>query len=168
VLPATLVAVMMASALVKLGTRLRDNRSCDRGAALADPDCYSESQRAFFAAAMEAGRATPPSAVFLSSKEGTLHYLSGRRAVRELEAVRLDAPRLRSYLKLHGAEFILLSHTHLDQWTLARPLRDLCPSLEVVRVFDAHTALLRLVPGAARDGGRAGCAAIRRFAAAPW
>ena len=111
---------------------------------------------------------TPPTAVFLSSKEGTLYYLSGRRSVQELAAVQLDAPRLRSFLRDNDAEYILLSQTHLDQRALTRPLRQMCKSLEVVRAFADHTVLLRLVPGRARDGGLAGCAAVARYAATPW
>jgi hypothetical protein len=167
-LPTIFSTVMIAWGISALSDRTRDARSCDRRAAFSDPDCFSEPQRAFFAAAAEAGRTTPSSAVFLSSKEGTLYYLTGRRSVRELEAVQLDAPQLRAYLGAHGAEYILLSHTHIDQWALARPLRKLCASLEVVRVLAEHTVLLRIVPGTARDGGRAGCAAIERYATAPW
>ncbi len=200
---ARIVASVLA--LLLTGAAMRDDAArlvlvaaCDRGSATTSPGCFNDEQRDFFAAVAAARRVAADSARFLVSKEATFYLLSGREAVRQSEAIASREPAaLRAFLSKRRVEYILLSHLHLDQWSLAAGLLAQCERLELVESFGAHVSLLRVLPvpavaldtlprvaapegatelapsaadtaGSAPLVGRAACDAIARWNAGTW
>ncbi|MEP7381758.1 MAG: hypothetical protein ABI910_08735 [Gemmatimonadota bacterium] len=200
---ARIVASVLA--LLLTGAAIRDDAArlvlvaaCDRGSATTSPGCFNAEQRDFFAAVAASRRVAADSARFLVSKEATFYLLSDREAVREVEAIASREPAaLRVFLSKRRVEYILLSHLHLDQWSLASGLLSECERLELVESFGAHVSLLRVLPvptvvldtvprvavpegaaelapaaadttGSAPLVGRAACDAIARWNAGTW
>jgi hypothetical protein len=170
-IPASLTGILVASGLAAASVRLAAAAACDRAAPLLSPGCFGPEQRAFFAAALQAGREAPAGAVFLSPKAATVFYLTGRRSVDVFHALRLAPDSLRAYLQATGAEYIVLSRIHLDQRWIARTLQSLCAEWQLKADYREGGALLLEHVSSERGSAeqrRASCEATSRLAAGPW
>jgi hypothetical protein len=177
-----LTFVMTLGAIRRDVAQLARSADCDRRLAARSPGCFSSEQRDFFDAVAAAARVSSDSARFLVSKEATFYLLSGRQAVREIDALAHADPRsFREFLVRERVDFIILSRLHVDQWALAAPLGAQCEALELVQSFGAHVALLRVTPrtaaraplraaGADPDAAprREACSAIDRWSTGDW
>ncbi|HEY9384235.1 MAG TPA: hypothetical protein VIP80_12055 [Gemmatimonadales bacterium] len=170
-IPASLTGILVASGLAANSARLTAAAACDRASPLLSPGCFGPEQRAFFAAALQAGREAPAGAVFLSPKAPTLFYLTGRRSVDVFHALRLSPDSLRAYLQASGVEYIVLSRIHLDQRWIARTLQALCAEWKLTADYREGGALLLEHVSSERGSAeqrRASCEATSRLAAGPW
>jgi 4-amino-4-deoxy-L-arabinose transferase-like glycosyltransferase len=162
-LPFVLALPVVAGGAARDAERVRRAQGCDRAAPLVSPGCFDASQRAFFEATAYIARELPADAVVLTAKEGTFHYLTGRRATQLLGAVGMDAPTLREHLRATGTTHVLLSRLREDEWQVGGALLRLCPELTLVRAWSPVTVLLR-VEAPPPGERRAACVAIARYA----
>lgn len=126
--------------------------SCDRRDPLQSAACFTEDQRSYFAAAAWVRKHTPPEAVFLTAKDATWYYYSGRRVVRSIPIQQVDPDRLLQYLNDAGVSYVVLGNvkdneTERFSWMLRR----ICRSLEIEARFPPRTYLFGLRPAPGDD-----------------
>ena len=109
-------------------------------------------------------RRTANGSILLTPKAATVYSLTGRMTLDELESASLTPPDLQRYLKHYGVSYIVLSHVHRDQWTIAARLLPYCSSYELVQRYVEDALAL----GARTGGGdTAACDALRKFVEQP-
>ena len=162
-MPVMVAGVVLLTALRRDLSLVESAVRCEREGAKQSPRCYTEAQRAFFAATRFVGDSTPDSAVFLTVKEGTFGYLTGRRTVRHEEVHAPTADLLREQLTARTVDYVVL--TPLRAWHIQHlhALREMCGDVEIVRAFPPVTYILKVnAPLAARSKGDA-CAALAEY-----
>ena len=164
-LPVVVAALVLLTAMSRNQPLLRIAVECDRRAAKESPRCYTAAQRAFFAMARYIRDSTPDTAVFLTVKEGTLGYLTGRRMVRHEEMQAPTAEEMRVRLRDRTVDYVIL--TPLRAWHVqhVQALTQMCGDVEVVKAFEPVTYLLKVnAPGSANGDGRPDtCAALANY-----
>jgi hypothetical protein len=130
---------------------LKEDLACPRENPLESPACFSEPQRSFFALAQYVRKNTPASAKFLTTKEATFAYYTGRQVMHpDLAIIKFGADLLPS-VSARGIEFIVLSP--LIATRLPIGLLPVCRRLETVAKFPGGTSLLRIRPEAGPPDG---------------
>ena len=166
--------VLALSAMQSHRHRLAALSSCERrGDAIITPGCATAVQRDYFAAIAAADSLAPDSSPILTAKEATAFVRSGRRTVRQSEALeRTDPDAFVRFLRARGVQVIVLSRVHYAQWGLAPMLQARCHEFDALATYGAHTALLRLPPEQARrpTSNRLGdaCGTVRAWATGDW
>ena len=123
--------------------KFRTSLSCPRQDPQESPACFQEVQRGFFALARYVRDNTPPSAKFLTTKEATFAYYSGRQVFHPDLAVIKYGPNLVPAISAMGIEYIVLSP--IIGTRLPVGLLPACRRLETVMTFPGPTSLLRIL-----------------------
>jgi len=123
---------------------LKESLACPRENPLESPACFTEPQRSFFALARYVRENMPASAKFLTTKEATFGYYTGRQVMHpDLAILKFGADLLPS-ISARGIEYIVLSP--LIGTRLPIGLLPVCRQLETVTSFPGGTSLLRIRP----------------------
>src|SRR6185369_16735503 len=128
----------------------------------------------FFAGTAFIAQSTPDSARFLTAKEATFYYYTGRHALPVRAIAGTPAAELRAYLDRTGTDYVFLSHLLIDEWALAPALQSLCDSLDLVKTWGETSVLLRVPSRTETSGtgtaskGNGACAAVEAYTRAPW
>jgi hypothetical protein len=124
--------------------KLEVSLSCPRENPLESPACFNEAQRSFFALARYVREKTPASARFLTTKEATFAFYSGRQVMHpDLAILKFGADLLPS-VSARGIQYLVLSP--LIATRLPIGLLPVCRRLETVTTFPGTTRLLRIRP----------------------
>jgi 4-amino-4-deoxy-L-arabinose transferase-like glycosyltransferase len=161
-LPFAVAGGILAIALARDLSNLRDSARCDRRRARTSPACFGEVERGFFTAMDFIRRSTPDSAVFLTSTDAQVGYFANRRTVFAPAVARRDPATILDGLRARGVEYILLTPVRPPREQLVTLFQQKCGELEVMKEFPAITLALRLLPGGVRPRENA-CTAIDRY-----
>lgn len=159
------VAAVLAMACARDLSTFRDTVACDREAATTSAECYSETERGFFAAMTFIGDSTPRTAVVVTTADTQLGYFSERRALFPRGLTRLRPEALFDTLRTRGAEYVLLTPIRPPDEQLFPVLQAGCENLLVVKEFSAVTLLLRVSQTESKPPQNA-CVGIERYAKA--
>jgi hypothetical protein len=142
-----------------------ESAACDRDDPTSSPACFPRAtDRAFFAAAQHAATTTGPHAVFVTPKEHTFFYYSGRKVFSLRRALALPEDVMLDSLRTSGVEHIVVAQLGPVQVpTLAR-LSAVCGRLQEVRQFDPTVIVFRIRDADVGPDSDA-CAAVRNFPA---
>lgn len=170
----TLAGVLTLSGAQAHLVRRAEIAGCDRdGEPRRSLACVGPKQRDFFAAIEVARDSSAADAPVLASKPATVWTFSGRPSLPLDEALRArDPDAFVALLQDTGVELVLLNHVHIQQWALAPMLEARCNAFALVRAFETHAAVLRVLPRDAPDRSpaqsAAACDAIRNWASTDW
>jgi len=139
---ALLGAFIVVGCLQQYLPNLKESLACPRENSLESPACFSEAQRSFFALARYVRENTPASARFLTTKEATFAFYTGRQVMHpDLAILKFGADLLPS-VSARGIEYIVLSP--IIGTRLPIGLLPVCRRLETVKSFPGATSLLRI------------------------
>lgn len=130
----------------------------------ASPECSTEDQRSFFAAANYARVETSRDAKFLTVKEATFAYLTGRQVQHPALALLRDSLNVPAILRRSGVDYVLVSPLYpsrLGDFLLPR-----CTELTLLRAFPPDTYLFRVLPSG-DSTQEASCQALAKVVANP-
>ncbi|MEZ4586210.1 MAG: hypothetical protein R2909_07405 [Gemmatimonadales bacterium] len=164
--PALLAGAVMAGSLPATARLIGRQAACDRAAPLTSAGCADQHERSFFEATRWIASNTPETERFLTTKEGTFYYYTGRQTILVAPLVAQPQVDLRRYLEDHGARQVLLSHLKYDETWLVDRLVPLCGDFEVVHTWAPGTLLLRIGPASADR--RTACEALEAYRRLPW
>lgn len=156
-------AVVLLTAMSRNGPLLRSAVQCDRSAPQESPTCFTAAQRAFFAATRYIRESTPDTAVFLTVKEGTFGYLTGRQTVRHEEVQAPTPEMLRDQLHNRTVDYVILTPLRAWQVQHVQLLQQMCSDVEVVKVFEPATYILKVNPAGSGGAGLESCAALANY-----
>ncbi|MGQ0713958.1 MAG: glycosyltransferase family 39 protein [Gemmatimonadaceae bacterium] len=159
---AVLAAVLVTTGLLRGRDEVSTRAQCNRDEPLRSPACFNRDQLSFFEASRYVGERTTPSAIVMSSKEATFHYLTHRRIVPLDSANALPPEHAAQFLRRSGVSHILLSHLSADDVVFARRLIAACRHLDVERHFPTRTTVFRVARTTVADGQA--CAILRAYA----
>jgi hypothetical protein len=143
--------LLMFSNLRLDAAAVRSAAACDRSSPTASPACFPEERdRAFFAATQFAADSTPPGALFVTPKEHTFYFYSGKLIFPVRRALALPAAVMLDSLRANGVEYLVLAPLGPVQQPYRERLLEVCGGLEHVRQFVAIISLFRI-----RHGGEA-------------
>jgi hypothetical protein len=127
-------------------------------------ECSTDDQRSFFAATNYATAETPRDARFLTVKEATFAYLTGRQVQHPALALLRDSLNVPAILRRSRVDYVLVSPLYpsrLGQFLLPR-----CNELTLLRAFPPDTYLFRVLP-AGDSTQEASCQALAKVVANP-
>jgi hypothetical protein len=157
-----LAALMTVTGLIRDARTIAVKRGCDREQAMRSASCFNADQLSFFEAARYVAVHTPPSAVAMSSKEATFHYLTGRHLV-SVDSINARAPdRAEEFLQREGVSYVILGHLYVGDIAFSARLTAACHRLQPEREFPPRTTVFRVVPAA--DGDPRACEILRAYA----
>jgi 4-amino-4-deoxy-L-arabinose transferase-like glycosyltransferase len=162
-LPVLVAGAIFLAAISRSVSPLTAGARCDRDAPTTSTGCYSEPQRAFFAAMNFVRQSTPDSAVFLTVKEGTLGYLGARRALAHDAVAAGDPAAMLGALRERGVDFVVLTPLQRSQAQHLSELRQACGELELVKEFAPLTFVLRVKPAGSIAPTENACSALERY-----
>lgn len=125
-------------------------------------NCFSDDQRSFFALMDYVKRELPDTAAFVTTKEATFGYYTGRKVLHPDLAIQKYEIGLLPKLVAHGIEYIVVSPLHPTP--LPKILVPRCRDLEVVRSFPPRTALLHIRSVVSAPEDPRACAAVTQLA----
>jgi hypothetical protein len=157
-----LTALTTVTGLTRSAQTAAVKRGCDRERPMRSASCFNADQLSFFEAARYVAAHTPPSAVAMSSKEPTFHYLTRRRIV-PVDSLNARTPeRAEEFLQRSGVSYVILGHlSHADPPYSIR-LRSACHRLRPEREFPPRTTVFRVVP--ATEADPRACEILRAYA----
>jgi hypothetical protein len=157
-----LTALTTATGLIRDARTAAVKRGCDRERAMRSASCFNADQLSFFEAARYVAAHTPRSAVAMSSKERTFHYLTGRRVV-PVDSINARAPeRAEEFLQRTAVSYVILGHLSHADIPYSLRLTRACHRLRPEREFPPRTTVFRVVPAA--EGDPRACEILRAYA----
>jgi hypothetical protein len=157
-----LAALMTLAGLIRGASTVAAKRACDRQRATRSPSCFNADQLSLFEAARYVAAHTPPSAVAMSSKEATFHYLTGRRVV-PVDSINARPPeRAEEFLQRAGVSYVILGHLYYGDIAFSLRLTRACHRLRLEREFPPRTIVFRVVP--ATEADPRACEVLRAYA----
>lgn len=156
---AATAALLAAFALVRDGKLVEDAMACARTRV----DCAPPATLDFVDAARFVAESTPPNARFVSPKNSTLFYFSGRQSEFWDDVLANDSASFLPYLRDRKIGYVLATPVFVRYRELYRLVLQNCAYFDVVRAYSPLTMILALrdVP---RDDGRSApaCTAMTR------
>jgi Dolichyl-phosphate-mannose-protein mannosyltransferase len=125
-------------------TMIRHSQACYGGDPRAPAKCSSREQVSFFRAARYAMDSMPAEARFLTLKEATFAWLSGRTVQHPERAIRRDTLNLPGTLRRSGVDYVVITPLHHSR--LNRFLLRGCREFAVIRRFPQDTYILQVLP----------------------
>jgi hypothetical protein len=157
-----LSAVMLAGGVQGVSAMVRRAADCQSPSINGGFPCDREVRR-YRAITTSLARTLPPDAHVFTTKEGTFHYLTGRRVVSVYPAARMGPEEFADYLRRFETTLIFLPHLKIDEPELAPALAANCRGLTDAGTGDDDVLLLLVrPPGAAEPNA---CAAVERWRA---
>ena len=142
----TLAAIISIAGLARSASRIAVRSKCDRSDAMRSPSCFSADQLSFFAAARWVGEHTPPSAIVMSSNEGTFFYLAHRKLV-PVDSINARPPeRADAFLRRENVSYAIMNRAADDDVPFSGRLLGACEHLEPVEEFPPRTVVFRVLP----------------------
>lgn len=162
--PIALAAIVLSAALPQAAESASVAARCDRAAPYTSAGCFDESELEFLAATRWVAANTPDSAVFVSAKEGSFGYFTGRRAIPLMRIMRHDSATVLDFAGRSGATFLVLSRVRDSEPLLGSRLLGQCRRLEVVHAVADGAYVFRILPAGETAASDGACAALRRYA----
>ncbi len=119
--------------------------------------------RRYRAVTTSLARTLPHNAHVFTTKEGTFHYLTGRRVVSVYPALKMGPEEFADYLRRSETTLIFLPHLKIDEPALGPALAANCRELTDTGTGDDDLLLLFVRPPGAAESNA--CAAVDRWRA---
>ncbi len=157
-----LSAVMLAGGVQGVSAMVRRAADCQSPSINGGFPCDSGVRR-YRAVTTSLARTLPHNAHVFTTKEGTFHYLTGRRVVSVYPALKMGPEEFADYLRRSETTLIFLPHLKIDEPALGPALAANCRELTDTGTGDDDLLLLFVRPPGAAESNA--CAAVDRWRA---
>ena len=163
-IPASVAVTIALTAAGSLKAAVVSMSACDRGEPIDSSECVRPEERDFLQLAQWVADSVDQRAVFLVAKEGTFGYLTGRKTMPLLTAIRADSSEIFRLLRdLDVTHVALTTHPHAAT-RLADLLLPSCHSLALEKELSPTLLVLRVGAEQTPDGNvPSSCDALARY-----
>jgi hypothetical protein len=148
-LPAAFALVIAGTSFWAVPGELHAISTCDRSSPETSEGCFRPETREYLSIARWVKDSVPQHAVFVTVKEGTFAYLTGKDAIPFLRIVGVDSTNVMDQMRSLGATHIVLAQLARGERLLAHQLLPNCEELALTHLFSPVAMVLAITaPGA--------------------